>query len=453
MSAPSCHQVWFRHGSACLLGLLILFLAGTAGHSQSSPNLRALSVRLEGAITPAQADLLAESLQKAREQNFDFFVIELDTPGGLGASMRDMVKTILNAPLPVCIWVGPRGARAASAGVFLVAAGHINAMSPQTTIGAASPVSLGGQDMNSTMGQKIKNDFLSLIRGIATSRGRNAEWYEKAVDEAATLTAQEAAAQDVVDYLADSPIEALVKAGAQGFTFEDRSYAFSQQQIAVTPYTLPLRYRFLSWLLHPQIAYFLLLGGIAGLFFELSHPGAVFPGVFGAICLLLAMYALAILPTNIAGVLLLLLAFVLFLLELAITSFGLLTVGGLICLLLGSTLLFRSGFGFAPLGLDVVLPTVLLVAAFVVGVVYLVTKIQIRPRQSGEQAMIGLRGKVVTAQGDRGRIKVRGELWNASSEMGHALHEGQKVEVVGVKGLDLVVRPLTDQSPLEVSHG
>ncbi len=254
-------------------------------------------VRIEGGISPAQADLLRSALGAAKAAGDGMLIVELDTPGGSGEAMRDMVKDILAAPMPVAVWVGPSGARAASAGVFLVAASNLAAMSPQSTIGAASPVNMDGSDINGTMQAKVKNDIMSFVRGVAESRGRNTEWYEKAVDKAASITAAEAVLLKVVDMVAVNVDDLLAQAGKKGVPFQGRTIFFDPAAVILVEHDPGFRHRVLSWLIDPQIAYFLLLGGMAGLFFELTTPGAILPGVLGGLCLLLGLYAMSVLPT------------------------------------------------------------------------------------------------------------------------------------------------------------
>jgi membrane-bound serine protease (ClpP class) len=439
--AASWLHVW---SSRLILVLMAALLVGGWQASQArsaNQSVSALSVRIQGSINPAQEDLLAKALETCRSQEHDLLLISLDTPGGLGKSMREMVKMILNSPCPVLTWVGPKGARAASAGVFLVAASSVASMSPQTSIGAASPVAMGGKDVPETMQQKIKNDFLSLIRGVAKAKGRNVDWYEKAIEEAVSITASEAVMLRVVDLMATSPQDLLVQAGSRGIPSPDGELRFQEDGFSLTEFQPGFRHSFLSWLLDPQIAYLLLLGGIAGLFFELSNPGAIFPGVFGGICLLLGLYAMAVLPTNVAGLLLILLALVLFILEIAVTSYGLLSIGGAISLFIGSMILFRFEYGFDALPVSLILPTVLGVTLLIGLGIVLVTRAQLKPKSTGSEAMLGLSGEVLSWKGGQGRIRVRGEIWKARTPGETELEPGSTVQVNDIDGLDLLVEP------------
>lgn len=413
--------------------------ASLCSQARSTQTDTVLYARIDGSINPAQEDLLRNALQTCVQEGHAFLLLGIDTPGGLGKSMRVMVKTILNAPVPVVTWVGPKGARAASAGVFIVAASVVATMSPQTTIGAASPVTAGGKDIPETMAKKIQNDILSLIRGVAESRGRNVQWYEKAVEEAASITASEAVQKRVVDLMATSPRDVLEQLGSGSVSWDGRSLSLAGAQAEIVQYDPGFRHNFLSWLLNPQIAYFLLMGGLAGLFFELSNPGSIFPGVLGGMCLLLGLYALAILPTNVAGILLILFSLVLFLLEIAVTSFGLLSLGGIVCLFFGSLILFRFEYGMAELPLTVIISTVVGVSLLMAAALFLVTRAQMRPRQTGGEAMVGLPGEVTKWQGQSGQIRVRGELWKARSASGKQLEPGTSVRVTRMQGLTLIV--------------
>ena len=399
-----------------------------------------LSAQLDGPITPAAEDHLAAVLARAESLEAQAVLLRLDTPGGLISSMRAMLKNLLASPVPVVIWVGPSGARAASAGVFLVAASHVAAMAPQTTIGAASPVSMGGGDMDETMRAKVKNDIMSLVRSMAASRGRNVRWYERSVDEALSVNAAEAVMENVVDYMATDRDDLFGQLANRGISFGGAVVRFEPGQVVFVDYEPGMRHRLLSWLLDPQIAYLLLLGGMVGLFFEFSTPGAVFPGVFGGLCLILGLYALSVLPTNAAGVLLILFALVLLVLEVYVTSFGMLGVGALVALFMGSTILFDPAQGMAGLPLSLILSTIVPIAAILGGCLYVITRAQRARPVSGTQAMVGEVAAVRSwGEGD-GVVFVRGELWKADYD--GLLEEAQRVRIVAVEGLKLKVEPL-----------
>jgi len=398
-----------------------------------------LQVSLVGAITPASEDLLNAALATAESDNMQAVLLVLDTPGGLVTSMRGMVSAMLNAHVPVLVWVGPSGARATSAGVFLVAASHVAAMSPQSTIGAASPVGMGGADIGKTMQTKVKNELQSYVRGLAASRGRNAQWYEKAVDQAVSLTAQEAAISNVVDVIADSPEEFLQQLATRGIPFRGRIHMFSSQDVVFKAHDPGFRYSILSWLLNPQVAYLLLLVGIAGLFLEFVTPGVLLPGVFGGLSLLLALYALSILPTSTTGILLILFAVVLFVLEIFITSFGLLGLAALTSLFIGSLLLIRPTPGIDAIPLATVLITVSGLAVILGCCVVLITKAQRGRKAFGAQALVGETVRVTKWEDASGKIFVRGEMWRAISADKSTFSPGDMVLVTSADGLTLTV--------------
>jgi len=354
---------------------------------------------IEASINPAQVDLLEDALAECERRKAGMLLLRLDTPGGLGDSMRKMVRLILNSKVPVVVWVGPAGARAASAGVFIVAASALAAMSPQSTIGAASPVGLGGRNVDKTMAEKIKNDILSLIRGTATARNRNVSWYVEAVEKSVSITASEAVTLQVVELMAQDPRDLLSQIGAKGLTWRGEVLRFQAADVELIEFKPGIRHRILSWLLDPQVAYLLLLGGTAGLFFALTTPRAILPRVVGGTCQLLGLYALSILPTNAAGLLLILFGLVLFILELKVTSYGLLSVAGLVCFFIGSTILFRFEYGMAGLPLSTIIGAGLVLAAAIGTGVYLVAKAHSRKPSLGLETLVGTEAEVRTWEG------------------------------------------------------
>jgi membrane-bound serine protease (ClpP class) len=427
----------------CLLATALL-LGATAGaqpeDDKGADGFRVLSTDISASISPAQVDLLKALLQSAVERDMDMVLVRLNTPGGLGQSMRDMVQLILNSPAPVAVWVGPSGARAASAGVFLVAAADVAAMSPQSTIGSASPVAMGGKEIDETMAKKIKNDFLSLVRGIAARRGRNVDWYVKAVDESVNITASEAAMLNVIDFVASDREDLMSQVAAKGLQHGGRSIEIDAAKVSYFDYEPGLRYSVFSWLLDPQIAYLLLLGGMAGLFFELTNPGAILPGALGGICLLLGLYAMSVLPTNAAGLLLIIFGLVLFLLEIKIVSFGLLSVGGLVCFFIGSLILFDFEYGMQGLPMSMVIGTTLGMALVLGTAVVLVIKAHRRAPAQGVSTLIDRKAIVRNWSGSQGQVFLRGEVWSARSATEETFNKGDEVEVADASGLVLTVR-------------
>lgn len=437
--------MWYRFCAPCSL-LFLLWLTVFPAVAQNQPASSAgptiLSCHLEGAISPIQADFLEAALAAARARDASGLLIRLDTPGGSVEVMRRMVKALRQSLVPTILWIGPAGAQAASAGVFLVAAAQVNAMAPQTTIGSASPVGLGGGDLHKTLDAKVRNDLTSLIRSLAEGTGRNTVWYQRSVTEAANLTASEAVQAHVVDFLAISPDDLLDQLGKRGLSTPQGRIHFQGNTVRLEAFEPGLRHKLLAWLLDPQVAYILLLIGVAGVFFELTTPGAILPGVIGGLCLIPAFYALAILPVNVAGLLLLLLGGGFFLLEIHITSYGLLSVAGLAALFLGSLLLF-NGSPTTRLPLSLILPTVLGVAAILAAAGWILAKAQRQKPRTGLEALPGQLAVVRHWKNHRGKVLVRGELWDAvpspETEPDFAPHPDTTVRIVAVDGLRLRV--------------
>ncbi len=444
--------MWHRFLGA-LSGLLLCLLSPAWSFSQgASPGtnaVSALSIAIDAALTPVAADSLDKALRTARERSAAFVLLRLDTPGGSVDVMRRMVKSIRQSPVPVAVWVGPAGARAASAGVFLVAASPVAAMAPQTTIGSASPVGFGGEDLDKTMDAKIRNDLTSLVRSLAEATGRNADWYQRSVTSAANVAESEAVRERVVDFLAVSPEDYAQQLGKRGLPTPEGLVRFSGSQVRFEAFEAGVRHRLLSWLLDPQVAYVLLLVGVAGLFFELTTPGAILPGVIGGLCLLPALYALSILPTNAAGLLLLVFGGALFLLEIHVTSYGLLGLAGLAALFTGSLLLFDTP-GADPLSLGLVAPTVIGVSLILACAGWMLAKAQRQGPRTGLEAFPGQVATVRHWQGAEGKVFLRGELWEAAREPAAgetvAFVPGDTVRVVAVQGMRLLVAPTDNPS-------
>jgi membrane-bound serine protease (ClpP class) len=354
--------------------------------------------------------------------------------------MREAIKAILGSSVPVIVWVGPPGARAASAGMFLTLAAHVAAMAPGTNIGAAHPVGIGGgAQPDTTMMGKVVNDAVAYARSIANTRGRNADWAEKAVRESVSLEADEAVREGVCDLLA-ADLDALRD------SLEGRVIETSAGPETLATANLPFREFRMTWqekilavITNPNIAYLLFLAGILGIFFELSNPGAIFPGIIGGISLILALFAFQSLSVNFAGVLLMLLALILFLLEIKITSGGALTIGGVVSLLLGSLMLFRTASGGPSVSFGVVIPALILTAGFFIFAVTMALRAQRRRTVTGREGMIGEVAKVVEKIAPEGKVFLKGEVWEATSAS--IIAEGEKVRVVSVEGLVLNVVP------------
>jgi membrane-bound serine protease (ClpP class) len=416
-------------------------------------------VVIDGAISPASAEFLTDAIERAEDEGAAALVVELDTPGGLVDSTRDIVQRILASRVPVIVYVAPSGARAGSAGVFVTLAAHVAAMAPGTNIGAATPIQMGGAPMpggpgsppDTTGGEagddgqgalerKILNDTIAFIRTISERRGRNADWAEQAVREGSSITETEARAQNVVDLLSPSLPALLDSIDGREVEVLDRTVALETANADVRTIEAGLRFRILDTIANPNIAFVLMLIGIYGIFFELMNPGAILPGVVGGISLLLAFFALQALPVNYAGILLILFALVLFIAEVKVASYGLLTVGGVVAFVLGATMLFDAPGSLVRVSWSVILPAALLTAGFFAFVMGLAWRTYKSRPTTGKEAIIGERGRV-TARIDRiGAVSVHGELWRARAE--EPIETGTEIVVVEVDGLTLSVRPV-----------
>jgi membrane-bound serine protease (ClpP class) len=396
---------------------------------------------VDGVINPPHSEYVIKGIKKAHELKAEALIIQLDTPGGLDTSMRDIVKEILNSNIPVVVYVSPKGARAASAGAFITLAAHVAAMAPGTNIGAAHPVAIG-EKMDKTMAEKITNDAVAYIKSIAEQRGRNVEWAEQAVRKSISSTEKEALQKGVIDLIADD-LNALIKAihGKKVKTVLGEKI-INTKDAKVNDIKMNFRERLLNFLSNPNLAYILLMIGIYGIIFELSNPGAIFPGVIGAISLILAFYSLQTLPLNYAAVGLIFLGIILFILELKFTSYGLLTLGGVVCILLGSLMLFDTANPLFKLSLSVVIPVTAITALFFAFLLRLAYKAHRRKPVTGIEELIGLRGFAKTdIDSHKGMVMVHGELWQAVSD--EEIKKDEEVVVEDVKGLTLKVRRLS----------
>ena len=401
-------------------------------------------ITVDAAITPAVSEYIIKSIEESYSARSQGLIILLDTPGGLDLAMRDIIKATLNSPIPVILFVHPSGARAASAGVMITMAAHVAAMTPGTNIGAAHPVAMGvGGKMDETMAKKIENDAVAYAVSIANKKGRNAEWVEDAVRKSVSITAEEALTLNVIDIVANDVTELLDKIDGKTITLPSGDVTFKSKGALINEKTMGLRERILTTLSDPNIAYLLLMIGLAGLYFEFAHPGAILPGVVGGISLILSFFAMQTLPVNYAGILLIIFGIILFIAEIKVVSHGMLTVAGIICLVLGSLMLFESPIPAMRVSLRVMIPTIAIVSLFFVGVISLAVKAQMRKPATGMEGMIGKEGKAITGVYEDGKVFIKGEVWNASS--GDAIEEGEPVRVIGVKGLNLTVEKVNEQ--------
>jgi membrane-bound serine protease (ClpP class) len=425
-----------------LLLMLWLFwcLGGLAGDTLFAQGRAVYVLPAVGSINPGLAEFIVDGIHTAEKDQAIALVIELDTPGGLDSSMRTINQAIINAKVPVIVYVYPKGARAASAGMFITMAADVAAMAPGTNIGAAHPVSVGLGKMDKTMGEKVTNDMAAYARSLAIERGRNADWAEKAVRQSVSIDAKQALKLKVVDLMADDLNDLLTQVNGREVRVDKEKVILKTQGAPVKTIAENLRTRILKHIADPNIAFILMLIGLAGLYFELAHPGAVLPGVVGALSLLLAFYAFQTLPVNFIGLLLILMAFILFFLEIYVTSYGLLGVGGALALLLGSMMLYQKGEAGMGIAWSVLIPAVLIITLFFLTVAGLVLKSQMRRTLTGKGAMLGEQGVAYTDLKPEGQVFIRGEYWQATSHV--PVMAGDSVEVVKVVGLKLYVRPV-----------
>ncbi len=400
-------------------------------------------ITINSAITPPVAKYVVKAINQSSNEGSDGLIILLDTPGGLDLAMRDITKGLLNSSIPVIVFVYPSGARAASAGVIITMAAHVAAMAPGTNIGAAHPVALGSGKMDETMIKKVENDFVAYAKSIAKKRGRDEKWVEQAIRKSKSITAEEAVKKNVIDLVVADINQLLEKIDGREVTVASGKTFLKTKGAIVNHRTMGLREKILTTLSNPNIAYLLLMIGLAGLYFEFAHPGVILPGVIGGISLILSFYALQTLPVNYAGILLIIFGIILFIAEIKIISHGMLTVAGIISLILGSVMLFESPSPALRVSLSVMLPTVIITSLFFIGVITLVLKAQMKKPVTGLEGMIGEEGNTITAVHEDGKVFIRGEYWNAFSK--ELIEKGERVRVLGTSGLKVEIEKIRNE--------
>ena len=426
-----------------MIQLIIILLFSSLVHAKTVQWLT-----IDGAIGPVANEMLESALAEAERVDAELLVIEMDTPGGLLKTTRMMCKTMLASEIPIVVYVAPSGARAGSAGVFITLASHVAAMAPGTNIGAAHPVGLGGfgasPDTSDIMEGKVTNDAAAFARTLAEQHNRNAIWAEQAVRESKSITENEALSLGVVEIVAPNADSLLIALNGRIITIKGVADTLDTNGAIVARPPMSLRLRILDIIADPNIAYILMLIGIYGLFFELYNPGAIFPGVVGGMSLIIAFFSLQLLPISWTGLLLILFAIILFILEIKVTSYGMLSVAGIVSMTLGSLMLFQPGVTGIQVGLGLIIPAAIITALFFAIVVGMGLRAQSRKVVTGVEGLVGESGTVTIELNPNGKVLVHGEIWSAHSAT--SALRGARVKVTAVNGMELTVEPLSDQA-------
>jgi len=465
-------MTWHNRSLFPLVALIAVSAAALLGATASdheTPDQLAVAVKLEikGAIGPATSNYIVKGIAHAADTDARLIIIEMDTPGGLDSAMRDIIKAILSSKIPVVTYVSPSGARAASAGTYILYASHVAAMAPATNLGAATPVQIGSDgpapptppddadaadesepneptpDGSSAMSRKAVNDAVAYIRGLAELRGRNADWGEQAVREAASLSANDAREQNVIDIVADTLPALLDAIDGRTVKVEDREQQINTGGLTLETYEPDWRTRLLAVITDPNIAYMLMLAGIYGLLFEGYNPGAIVPGVVGAICLLLALFAFQVLPVNYAGLALILLGVMLIIAEAFVPSFGALGLGGVAAFVFGSIILLDTEVPGMAIARSLIVGVALAASTLLLLLVYALMRMRRRPIVSGTESMLGMVAEALEDFDKAGTVFVNGERWNAQTAQ--LVRKGDKVRILKINGLELEIAPIERQ--------
>ena len=434
-----------------ILALLFSPIYGSDAQTDEQINKEIWVLTIDGVINPVATSYLRENLRSAENYNVECLILQMDTPGGLMSSMRDIIKEILNSEVPVAVYISPRGAQSASAGVFITVAAHFAAMAPGTNIGAAHPVNIGGSGSpfggekpdsadTKTMLEKVTNDAVAQIRSLAHQRGRNEQWLEDAVRKSVSITEIEAVKLKVVDYVAKNLDDYIEYLDGKVAKLPSGDKILATHEAKIINKQMGLHRKILDVISEPNIAYLLMILGFYGLFFEIRSPGAIFPGVLGGIFLILAFFAFQVLPINYAGLALIIVGIILFILEIKIVSYGLLTIGGLISMILGSMMLFNveeAPQALYRVSLAVIIPVVICTLLFfVVALSYVVKAHKHRPT-TGQEGIVGEIGIATTDISPAGTVKVHGEIWRAQATQ--PILKGAQIIVKAVEHMVLTV--------------
>jgi membrane-bound serine protease (ClpP class) len=416
---------------------LALIILAVRADAQERP--RVYVMQIDGAINPAVSSLIADAIEEARTDDAQLLVIQINTPGGLLKSTRQIVSDMLESEVPIAVFVAPSGSSATSAGVFITMAGHIAAMSPSTNMGAAHPVGMDGQ-ADTVMIEKALSDAAAFIRSIAEHRDRNVEWAEQAVRRSLSVTESEALRENIIDLIARDLDDLLDQIDGREIETKREIRVLNTRDAELIVIEMNWQQRILNILSDPSIAYVLFMVGLAGIMFEIYNPGAIFPGVVGVISLILAFYSLHTLPVNYAGVALIIFAVILFLLEIKVTSYGILSIGGIVSLLLGSIMLVDpdSALEYARVSWTVIVPVTVFIAALFIFAISLGLRAQLRKPTTGAEGLIGEYGEALETLDPTGEIRVAGERWTAIAA-GEKIKKGERVKIAGVDNMKLRV--------------